>query len=219
VGIDYSLFVITRYRELLKKGLGVEESIARSIASSGGAVVFAGCTVIVALLSLYFSGIPIVGALGYASAIVVAVAMAAAITLLPAILGLLGERINSLRVPIFNRPKDEEHAGGWERWARWVGKRPAPIALIGLLLMLLLALPLLDIRLGQPDDGQLPTDTETRQSYDALAKGFGGTSSTSSRRSSNRRCRTARRRPRRRSSNSRTPSSRSWSPRTPAIRA
>jgi RND superfamily putative drug exporter len=173
VGIDYSLFVITRYRELLKRGFGVEESIARAIASSGGAVVFAGSTVIVALLSLYFSGIPIVSALGYSAAIVVAVAMVAAVTLLPAILGLLGERINSLRVPLFNRAKHDDHPRGWERWARWVGRRPAPIALLGVALMLLLALPLLDIRLGAPDNGQLPTDTETRQSYDALTKGFG----------------------------------------------
>lgn len=173
VGIDYSLFVITRYRELLAEGYDVEESIGRAAASAGGAVVFAGSTVIVALLSLYFSGIPLVRALGYSSAIVVAVAMAAAVTLLPAILGLLAERIDRLRVPLFNHDKKDDHAHGWERWARWVGRRPAPVALFAIALLLLLALPLLDIRLGQPDNGQLPKDTETRKSYDALAKGFG----------------------------------------------
>ncbi len=173
VGIDYSLFVITRYRELLAEGHDTEESIARSAASSGSAVVFAGGTVIVALLSLYFSGIPLVRALGYSAAIVVAVAMAAAVTLLPAILGLLAERIDRLRVPIFNRDKKDDHPHGWERWARWVGRRPVPVALFAVVLLLVLALPLTEIRLGQPDNGQLPKDTQTRQAYDALTKGFG----------------------------------------------
>ena len=90
VGIDYALFIVTRYRGFLAEGHGVEESVARATATSGGAVLFAGSTVVIALLALYFGGIPIVRALGYSAAIVVAVAVVAAVTLLPAILGAAG---------------------------------------------------------------------------------------------------------------------------------
>jgi len=172
VGIDYALFLITRHREFLARGFGVEESVARATATSGGAVVFAGSTVVVALLSLYFGGIPIVRALGYSAAIVVAVSVLGAITLLPAILGIMGERINSLKLPFGGHAHDDK-PHGWERWAREIGKRPIPAATIGVIVLLALAIPLLDIELGQPDNSQLPTDTQTRQSYDILSDGFG----------------------------------------------
>ncbi len=172
VGIDYALFLITRHREFLAKGHGVEESVARATATSGGAVVFAGSTVVIALLSLYFGGIPIVRALGYSSAIVVAVSVLGAITLLPAVLGLLGERINSLRLP-FGGHGHDERPHGWQRWARAIGRRPIPAATLGVIVLLALALPVLDIELGQPDNSQLPTDTQTRRSYDILSAGFG----------------------------------------------
>ena len=93
VGTDYSLFIISRHLRFLEEGVEPDESIARSIGTSGSAVVFAGCMVIIALLCLYFSGIPLVRSLGYTTAIVVATAVLAAITFLPAILGLLGRRI------------------------------------------------------------------------------------------------------------------------------
>jgi RND superfamily putative drug exporter len=172
VGIDYALFIVTRYRGFLAEGHGVEESVARATATSGGAVLFAGSTVVIALLSLYFGGIPLVRALGYSAAVVVAVAVVAAITLLPAILGLLGERINKGRLPVKQHHHDDQ-PHGWARWARGIGRHPVSAAVAGTAVLLALALPLLDISLGQPDDGQLPKDTETRQSWDILTEGFG----------------------------------------------
>ena len=171
VGIDYALFIVTRHFGFLAQGLEVEESVARATATSGGAVLFAGSTVVIALVSLLFGGIPIVSALGYSAAIVVAVAVCAALTLLPAILGLLGERIHNARLPV--RGHSDDHPHGWARWARGIGRRPALAAIAGTAILVALAIPLLDITLGQPDNSQLPTDTETRQSYDILEAGFG----------------------------------------------
>jgi putative drug exporter of the RND superfamily len=173
VGIDYSLFIVTRYRERLHDGVPVDEAIARATGSAGGAVVFAGGTVVIALLSLVLADIPIVSALGYSAAIVVAVAVAAAVTLLPAILSILGERIESLRVPHFHARARDGRAHGWERWARGVTRRPWPAMLAAVALLVVLALPTLDIRLGQEDVGELPESTTARQSYDLLSKGFG----------------------------------------------
>jgi len=111
VGTDYSLFIISRHLRFLEEGVEPDESIARSIGSSGSAVVFAGCTVIIALLCLYFSGIPLVRSLGYTTAMVVATAMVAAVTFLPAVLGLLGRRILKLRFPI-RRAQDQRRSSG-----------------------------------------------------------------------------------------------------------
>ena len=173
VGIDYSLFIVTRYRERLRDGVAVEEAVARATGSAGGAVCFAGGTVVIALLSLVLADIPIVSALGYSAAIVVAVAVAAAVTLLPAILSILGMRIESLRVPHFHERARDGRAHGWERWARAVARRPWPAILVAVVLLIVLALPTLDIRLGQEDVGELPESTTARQSYDLLTKGFG----------------------------------------------
>ena len=172
VGIDYALFIVTRHRGFMADGFDVEESVARATATSGGAVLFAGSTVVIALISLLFAQIPIVSALGYSAAIVVAVAVCAALTLLPAILGLLGERIDHARLPIRQHHHDDQ-PHGWARWARGIGRHPMPAALAGIAILAALAIPLFDITLGQPDNSQLPTDTETRQSYDILTSGFG----------------------------------------------
>ena len=173
VGIDYSLFIVTRYRRRLADGLAVEEAIARSAATSGSAVAFAGSTVVIALLSLTFAQIPIVSALGYSAAIVVAIAVLAATTLLPAILALLGPRVESLRVPHVTPEHHDDQPHGWARWARGVATRPWPSLIAAVLILVLLALPVLDMRLGQEDVGQLPEDTSARQSYDAIKQGFG----------------------------------------------
>jgi len=172
VGIDYALFIVTRHRAFMAEGHDVHEAAARATATSGGAVLFAGSTVVIALLSLYFSGLPIVRALGYSAAIVVAVAVVTALTLLPAVLSLLGERINSLKLPFGGHPHDDQ-PHGWARWARGVGKRPWTAAIAGLVILVALALPLLDISLGQPDNDLYPKDTQTKQSYDILTQGFG----------------------------------------------
>ena len=140
VGIDYALFIVTRHRGFMAEGHDVREAAARATATSGGAVLFAGSTVVIALLSLYFSGLPIVRALGYSAAIVVAVSVTTALTLLPAVLSLLGERINSLKLPFGGHPHDDQ-PHGWARWAREVGKRPWLAAVAGIAILVALALP------------------------------------------------------------------------------
>ena len=173
VGTDYSLFIITRHLRFLEEGVEPDESIARSVGTSGSAVVFAGITVIIALLCLYFSGIPLVRSLGYTTAMVVATAVLAAITFLPAVLGLLGRRILKLRFRFGERKLDDEHPGGWFRWAGAIRNHPLIASIAGLVILVLIAIPALDLRLGAEDYGQLPKDTTDRQAYDALTKGFG----------------------------------------------
>ena len=173
VGIDYALFIVSRMREYRDQGFGIEESIARSVATTGGAIVFAGTTVIVALLSLALVGIPLVSALGYTAAIVVAVAVVAAVTLLPALLAAVGPRIDRLRVPVPGRRADDDRPRGWERWARGVSAHPWTATLVSVVLLGVLALPALDLRLGQTDNSTLPDDTQSRRSYDLMTEGFG----------------------------------------------
>ncbi|MGZ5359376.1 MAG: MMPL family transporter, partial [Solirubrobacterales bacterium] len=172
VGTDYSLFIISRQMRLLDEGAEPEDAIARAVSSSGSAVVFAGSTVVIALLSLYFSGIPLVRSLGYATAIVVVFAVLAAITLLPALLGLLGRRIQSLPFRLGTRGRAPRHAG-WSRWADRLRRHPVVATGAGAALLVVLAIPVTEMRLGAPDDGQDPEDTTARQSFDALSKGFG----------------------------------------------
>jgi uncharacterized membrane protein YdfJ with MMPL/SSD domain len=172
VGIDYALFIVTRHRNQLAEGMEPRESVARAVATAGGAVVFAGGTVIIALLSLAAAGIPTVTTLGYTAAIVVFVAALAATTLLPAILALLGPSINRLHVPGMSTQHDQR-PHGWARWAAFVGSHPWPGLVIGLVVLIVLALPVRYLHLGQTDNGALPKTTESRQSYDTMTQGFG----------------------------------------------
>ncbi|CAN5823889.1 hypothetical protein BH18ACT11_BH18ACT11_05890 [soil metagenome] len=172
VGIDYALFIVTRHLNQLAEGMEPRESVARAAATSGGAVVFAAGTVIIALLSLAAAGIPIVTTLGYTAAIVVLVAATAATTLLPAILGLIGLGINRLRVPGM-RTDHDERPHGWARWAAFVGSHPWPAMILGFALLIVLALPVRYLHLGQTDNGALPESTQSRQSYDSMTEGFG----------------------------------------------
>ena len=172
VGIDYALFIVTRHLGQLADGMEPRESVARATATSGGAVVFAAGTVIIALLSLAAAGIPIVTTLGYTAGIVVLVAATAATTLLPAILGLIGLGINRLRVPGM-RTHHDDRPHGWARWAAFVGSHPWPALILGLLVLIVLALPVRYLHLGQTDNGALPKSTQSRQSYDAMTEGFG----------------------------------------------
>ena len=173
VGIDYSLFIVTKHKLQLGHGIEMNESIARATATSGGAVLFAGVTVVIALCSLVVAGIPLVSTLGYTAAIAVAVSVLAAITLLPALLGALGEHINSLRVHIGRTHPDDHQPHGWARMARAVGRNPWPYMIGSTVLLLVLAFPLINLRLGQQDNSVLPKSTTQRQSYDAMASGFG----------------------------------------------
>lgn len=177
-GIDYALFVVTRHRELLRQGLTVEEAVGRANATSGLAVVFAGGTVVVALLGLSATGIAIVGSLGLAAAVVVAVTVGAAITLLPALLGFAGERIDRFALrrpasPAGVAPDAPVRLRSSDRWARRVVRRPWPHLAGGAAVLLLLAAPVLTLQLGQPDAGNEPRSDTQRRAYDLLARGFG----------------------------------------------
>jgi putative drug exporter of the RND superfamily len=173
VGIDYALFIVTRHKLQLADGMEVQESVARATATAGGAVVFAGFTVVIALCSLAAAGIPLVTTLGFTAAIAVVVAVLAAATLLPAMLGALGPRINSLRVQFGKTHPDEAEPHGWRRWARGVADRPWRSALAALAVLIVLAIPLLQLELGQNDLSALPKSTTARQAYDGLTRGFG----------------------------------------------
>jgi len=173
VGIDYALFIVTRHKLQLGEGMEMRESIARATATAGGAVVFAGFTVVIALCSLAFAGIPLVSTLGFTAAIAVVVAVCAAATLLPAMLGALGPRINSLRVQLGKTHPDDAEPHGWRRWAERVASRPWPSAIVAVLVLAVLALPIFQLELGQNDISALPKDSTTREAYEGLNDGFG----------------------------------------------
>src|SRR4029078_12105882 len=128
VGIDYSLFIVTRARSARHDGMSKHEAIGHAAATSGSAVAFAGATVIIALLSLAVSGVSLITVLGQASAIVVVVAVLASMTLLPALLGLCGDRIERLRIGPARRPT-LGHSKLWERWGERLGRRPRIVAI------------------------------------------------------------------------------------------
>jgi RND superfamily putative drug exporter len=173
VGIDYALFIVTRHKLQLADGMELRESIARATATAGGAVVFAGFTVVIALCSLAFAGIPLVSTLGFTAAIAVVVAVSCATTLLPAMLGALGPHINSLRVKLGKTHPDDKEPHGWRRWAERVSEHPWTATIASLAVLIVLAIPLLQLDLGQNDISALPKETTSRQAYDALNTGFG----------------------------------------------
>jgi len=173
VGIDYALFIVTRHKAQLRDGMDTEESIARATATSGGAVVFAGATVVIALLALSAAQIPIVTALGYSAAVAVVTAALGAVTLLPALLGALGPRVNALPVHLGRTHPDDIEPHGWARWARGVSQHPWPAIIVGVTILAVLAIPVLKLHLGQSDVGSLPKSTTARQAFDIISRGFG----------------------------------------------
>ncbi|QQM45601.1 MMPL family transporter [Streptomyces liliifuscus] len=187
VGIDYALFILSRHREqLADPDTDVEDSIARAVATAGSAVVFAGATVIIALAALAVTGIPFLTIMGLAAAVTVLLAVLIAITLVPAVLGLFGERLRP-RARRTERTKDTESAestkdtqstgraaGSWGlAWARVVTRKPLIVLLVGVIGMLALALPARDLRLGLPSYASQPSDSTQHKSYDLLSEGFG----------------------------------------------
>jgi len=184
VGIDYALFILSRHRDNLEAGMANEESIGRTNATAGQAVVVAGGTVVVAILGLQLAGIPFVAALGYSASIVVAIAVLVAITLLPALLGFAGPRVlaKSHRqraataaavVETGQTVAADGGHSGWVRWAHWVAHHPWRSGIAATIALLTLAIPVFDMRLGQADAGTDPTSTTHRRAYDLLAAGFG----------------------------------------------
>jgi RND superfamily putative drug exporter len=172
VGIDYALFIVTRHFRGLNEGLPMDESIARATATSGGAVFFAGGTVTIALVSLAVAGIPLVTAMGLMAGIAVVVAVVGALTLLPAVLAMLGPRINSLRVRDLH-PQEHAKTGLWSKWANDIAKQPLVAGLAALAILIPLSIPLLSLNLGQQDTAALSTSTTARRAYDLIAKYFG----------------------------------------------
>ena len=174
VGIDYALFLVTKHRDQMANGVERHESIARAVATSGGAIVFAGGTVIIALLSLWVAGIPLVASLGYASAVAVLTAVLAAITLLPAMLALAGKHLFGARLPALLRPRARPGAATlWSRWAATVTAHPLGCGLAALALLAPLIVPMFSLHLGQEDIGATPGDTTERHAFDLLASAYG----------------------------------------------
>ena len=176
VGIDYALFVVTRHRNGIKAGMTPEEAAVRALNTSGRAVLFAGTTVCVALLGLLVLNLGFLSGLGISAAITVLFTMATAITLLPALLGFLGPRVLSRRERrqlANDGPHEEGKKGWWARWAAFVSRRPRALVGGATIVMLVLAIPVLSLRLGLSDAGNDPASSTTRQAYDLLAQGFG----------------------------------------------
>ena len=172
VGIDYALFIVTRHFRGLNDGLELRESIARAAATSGGAVLFAGGTVTIALVSLAVANIPLVTTMGLMAAVAVVVAVLAALTLLPATLAITGVHINSLRVRGRDRHRDPKR-GLWARWAREIASHPLISGLVALMILIPPAIPLLSLNLGQKDTAALSTSTTARRAYDLISQNFG----------------------------------------------
>src|SRR5215471_7561168 len=174
VGIDYSLFMVNKYREHASHGAAHREAIARSVATAGSAIVFAGTTVIIALVSLAVAGIPLVTTLGLVTAVAVVTAVTAALTLLPAVMSLLGRHLFGGKLPAFLRPRGTPgKTGFWGRWARVVTGHPWLCTLVAAAVLAPLIIPLFSLHLGQEDIGVTPTSTTERQAFDLLSAGFG----------------------------------------------
>ena len=223
VGIDYALFIVTRFREWGDRGLGREDAMAAALDSAGRSVIFAGATVVVSLLGLLLMGLPFVAGLGLSAATTVAVVMAASVTLLPATVGLVGERVmttrvrgvavsallglvllgvgtgaprplvaapaamalvaavagsfgssrNPLRRTVRHREAKPLRDTGWYRLSRVVQSRPWLFAVGGTVVLLVLAAPVLGLRLGFSDEGNFAEDTTTHRAYDLMSEGFG----------------------------------------------
>ncbi|WP_236789431.1 MMPL family transporter [Amycolatopsis sp. GM8] len=167
VGIDYALFIVSRYRHELGEGNEPEEAAARSVGTAGSAVVFAGLTVIIALVGLTVVGIPFLGQMGIAAAATVAVAVLIALTLLPAILGFAGRKV------LGKRAKKSAKITNGERWARFVARHRIPVLLAGVAGLLIVAIPALSMQLGLPNDATAAPDSTQRKAYDLVTEGFG----------------------------------------------
>jgi RND superfamily putative drug exporter len=172
VGIDYSLFIVTRARSARHEGMSTHDAIGHAAATSGSAVAFAGITVVIALLALAVSGVSLITVLGQACAIVVVVAVLASMTLLPALLGLCGDRIERLRVGRDKLPT-LGHSTLWERWGGRLSRRPALFAAGSVALLLAVAAPTTGLGLGLSDSGSSPQSTTVRQAYDLITDNYG----------------------------------------------
>ena len=175
VGIDYSLLVLTRFRSAMLDGKDRHDAVVEAVTTAGRSVIIAGATVVIAVLGLALTGLPYMYGVALSASIAVLVVMLAAITLLPALLSLLGHRVDRLRIPFLGRRLDVKTGSDSPaaRWSHAVQRRPWTAAIAATALLLVLAAPAVGMRLGFPDAGNDPTDTMTRQAYDLNTEGFG----------------------------------------------
>ncbi|POX40434.1 hypothetical protein C3486_13920 [Streptomyces sp. Ru73] len=176
VGIDYALFIVTRHRKNLRAGMDVEEAARKAVAVSGRAVVFAGATVCIALLGMLVLRLSFLNGVALAASLTVVLTVAASVTLLPALLGLIGTRVLGRRERArlaADGPVTEHPTGFAVRWAGFVERHPRLLGGLAAAIMLVLALPTLGLHLGTSDQGTDPPASTTRQAYDLLADGFG----------------------------------------------
>ena len=173
VGIDYALIIVSRYRESLADGLGPEAAVVRSLNTSGRAVVFAGLTVVIALLGMFLMELDFVRGLSIAAIMAVLMTMLAAITLLPALLGFAGRAIDRFGLPNRQENPAEINRTIWWRWSRVIQAHPWPALIVSAGFLILLTIPLLSLRLGFGDAGNRPEADTSRQAYDLLSDGFG----------------------------------------------
>ncbi|MEV0176724.1 MMPL family transporter [Streptomyces sp. NPDC050803] len=176
VGIDYALFIVTRHRRGILRGAEPEDAAVTALNTSGRAVLFAGGTVCIALAGMLVMNMRFLDGVVIATSLTVVLSVLAAITLLPALLGLLGMRVlgrRQRRRLAAKGPEPDEASGLAARWSTYVQKRPRSIAAGALVVMVVLALPVLSLRLGATDQGNHQESTTTRQAYDLLAEGFG----------------------------------------------
>ncbi len=172
VGIDYALFIVTRYRQELRRGKNPENATITAINTAGRSVLFAGTTVVVSLLGMILIGISFISGMGIGAASVVAITMAASVTLLPAILGFAGKNIDKLKLPFVGKEKPKNKSF-WYQWSMGLQRRPWVGFIGGLSILVLLALPFFSMRLGSSDASSRPTSDTTRRAYDIMAEGFG----------------------------------------------
>jgi putative drug exporter of the RND superfamily len=173
VGIDYALFIVTRFRESYAHGASVQTSIVDSMDTAGRAVLFAGLTVIIALLGQFALGIQFLNGMAVASALAVLMTMLASLTVLPALLAKFGERLGRKAREQHGTEGPEARSSMWARWSAFIGRHPWEGMLAGLGIMLLLAAPALALRLGTSDAGNDPAGKTMRKAYDLLGQGFG----------------------------------------------
>jgi putative drug exporter of the RND superfamily len=173
VGIDYALFIVTRYRQHLHAEHDPEVANLAALLTAGRAVLFAGTVVVLSLLGMLLMGFAFVEGLAVGAAVTVLVTMLASVTLLPAVIGFAGNSIDRWRLPWFHRGEDDPRASVWFRWSRVLQRRPLIPAVAGLLVLVVLAIPVLDMRLGFADAGSGDTSRSSRRAYDLLSEGFG----------------------------------------------
>jgi len=173
VGIDYALLIVTRYRSSLADGRDPRHAVLTAIATAGRAVVFAGLTVVVAMLGILLVGQPALVGFAFTASLFVLVTMTASLTLLPALLGFAGRNIERLHVPFVAKYQHAYDTTRWYRWSRFIQNRPWIAAIGALGVLLALAAPFLDIRFGFPDAQNDPKSSTTHQAHDLITDGFG----------------------------------------------